>query len=47
MSKRKLAWLIEQGHAKGWDDPRFPTVKGMTRRGMLIDTVSTFCLDSI
>lgn len=44
LSKRKLQWLIDEGRADGWDDPRFPTVAGILRRGMTVQGLKTFIL---
>lgn len=44
LSKRKLQWLIDEGRADDWDDPRFPTVSGVLRRGMTVQGLKTFIL---
>jgi len=44
LSKRKLQWLVDEKKAEGWDDPRFPTVAGILRRGMTVAGLKTFIL---
>ena len=42
MSKRKLRRLVEEGHVKGWDDPRMPTLRAMRRRGYTANAILEF-----
>jgi glutaminyl-tRNA synthetase len=42
MSKRKLLALVTEGHVKGWDDPRMPTLSGYRRRGYTPEAIRNF-----
>ena len=44
MSKRQLTKFVERGLVDGWSDPRFPTVRGMLRRGMTVEGLTSFIL---
>ncbi|WVN88042.1 glutamate-tRNA ligase [Cryptococcus depauperatus CBS 7841] len=44
LSKRKLKYLVEKGVVKGWDDPRFPTVRGIRSRGMSVQGLKNYIL---
>ncbi|MCA9617784.1 MAG: glutamine--tRNA ligase/YqeY domain fusion protein, partial [Myxococcales bacterium] len=43
MSKRKLLQLVTEGHVRGWDDPRMPTLAGLRRRGVTPEAIVAFC----
>ena len=43
LSKRKLLQLVQDGHVRGWDDPRMPTLAGIRRRGYPPEALRSFC----
>ena len=43
LSKRKLLSLVQDGHVRGWDDPRMPTLAGIRRRGYTPEAMRNFC----
>ncbi|HZT38775.1 MAG TPA: glutamine--tRNA ligase/YqeY domain fusion protein [Bryobacteraceae bacterium] len=43
LSKRKLLTLVREGHVRGWDDPRMPTIAGLRRRGYTPEAIRNFC----
>ncbi len=42
LSKRVLLRLVEDGHVRGWDDPRMPTISGLRRRGFPAEGIRDF-----
>lgn len=44
LSKRKLQWFVDKGYVGHWDDPRFPTVRGVRRRGMTVEGLNNFVI---
>ena len=42
-SKRKLKALVRDGHMRGWDDPRMPTLAGLRRRGVTPEAIRKLC----
>jgi len=42
LSKRVLKRLVEDGHVRGWDDPRMPTLSGLRRRGFPAEGMRDF-----
>ena len=42
LSKRVLLRLVSEGHVRGWDDPRMPTLSGIRRRGFPAEGVRDF-----
>jgi glutaminyl-tRNA synthetase len=42
VSKRYLKRLVDEGHVRGWDDPRMPTLAGLRRRGYTPEAIRSF-----
>ncbi len=42
LSKRFLLRLVNEGHVRGWDDPRMPTMSGIRRRGFPAEGIRDF-----
>ncbi|MBI5230708.1 MAG: glutamine--tRNA ligase/YqeY domain fusion protein [Coriobacteriales bacterium] len=42
LSKRILLRLVAEGHVRGWDDPRMPTLSGIRRRGFPAEGMRDF-----
>jgi glutaminyl-tRNA synthetase len=42
LSKRVLLRLVREGHVRGWDDPRMPTISGLRRRGFPAEGIRDF-----
>jgi glutaminyl-tRNA synthetase len=42
LSKRILLRLVNEGHVRGWDDPRMPTISGLRRRGFPAEGLRDF-----
>ena len=42
LSKRVLLRLVNDGHVRGWDDPRMPTISGLRRRGFPAEGIRDF-----
>ena len=42
LSKRVLLRLVGEGHVRGWDDPRMPTISALRRRGFPAEGIRDF-----
>jgi glutaminyl-tRNA synthetase len=45
LSKRVLLRLVTEGHVRGWDDPRMPTISGLRRRGFPAEAIRAFATE--
>lgn len=44
LSKRNLRWFVQNNQVDGWNDPRFPTVQGILRKGLTVKTLKDFMM---
>eukprot|EP01119_Soliformovum_irregulare_P004894 TRINITY_DN1608_c0_g1_i1.p1 TRINITY_DN1608_c0_g1~~TRINITY_DN1608_c0_g1_i1.p1 ORF type:complete len:642 (-),score=202.82 TRINITY_DN1608_c0_g1_i1:43-1968(-) len=44
LSKRKLQMFVDKNLVGGWDDPRFPTLRGLWRRGLTTEALTDFVM---
>jgi len=44
LSKRKLQWFVDNKKVTGWDDPSFPTIRGIMRHGMTLEALREFVI---
>jgi len=42
LSKRKLNHFVNEGLVESWSDPRFPTLRGVFRRGLTVEALKKF-----
>jgi bifunctional glutamyl/prolyl-tRNA synthetase len=45
ISKRQLGWFVETNRVTGWSDPRFPTVRGILKRGLTLEALRKYMID--
>jgi len=45
LSKRKLQEFVDKKLVESWEDPRFPTLRGILRRGVTVETLTEFMIE--
>lgn len=45
LAKRQLRWFVNNKKVDGWTDPRFPTVRGILRRGLTVEGLRKFIIE--
>src|SRR4029450_5843106 len=45
LSKRGLKRLVDEGHVRGWEGPRMPTISGLRRRGFPAEGIRDFATE--